>query len=153
MFFPEVSGRVGFRDRPRQSLLRQFVFAAQEDVGDVGLVGIGRQNHSLDQLVWIAFHQMAIFEGARLHLVGVGDQVLGSRSIGAHGSKAPLQSGGETGAAAAAQAGVLDFLLNFLGVMSRKALRSALISAGMLVALEVESLAIRRDVFGERLLQ
>src|SRR6185437_10405860 len=123
-----------------------------EDVGDIRLVSVGRQNQSFNELVGVPFQQVAVFEGARLHLVSVGDYVLGSRSIGGHRSKAPLESGRKTGASAAAQTGILDFLLNFLRRHVAKSFAKRLITAHTLVTFAVESPAIRWDIFGERLL-
>ena len=97
----------------------------------------------------IAFHQMAILEGSRLHFVSVGNHVLGPGSIGTHRSKAPFEPGGEAGAATAAQARVLNFLLYFLRRHLVQGLAEALISTRMLIALEAESLAIRRYCLGK----
>ena len=60
-------------------------------------------DHSFNQLMWIVFHQSPIFKSAGLHFVGVADQVLRMRRILAHGYKAPLHTGGKSGAAAAAK--------------------------------------------------
>ena len=68
------------------------------------------------------------------------------------GVKLHLTPGREAGAAAAAQAGILDFLLNLLRRHVAKGLTEPLIPARTLITREVESLAIGRNVFGQRLL-
>ena len=77
---------------------------------------------------------------------------LGLRSIRAHRSEAPLDAGREAGAAPAAQAGILDFLLDLLRRHVAKGLTKRLIPARPFITREVESLAISRNVFGQRLL-
>ena len=65
--------------------------------------------------VRVGHHQRQVLAGARLALVGVDDEVLGHRRRTGRGlprlglrDEAPLHAGREAGAAAAAQAGVLD---------------------------------------------
>ena len=56
---------------------------------------------ALDQLVRVALQQQAVLERARLHLVGVDDQVLRARRVLAHRHEAPLLARREARAAAA----------------------------------------------------
>ena len=56
--------------------------------------------------VRVGHHQRQVLAGARLALVGVDDEVV--RLAVVLRDEAPLHAGGEAGAAAAAQAGVLD---------------------------------------------
>ena len=73
----------------------------------------------------------AVLEGARLHLVGVARPGTSdaARPV-ADRHEAPLHAGGEAGAAAAAQVGVLDQLLHVLRASaSCSALRSRLVAA------------------------
>ena len=71
------------------------VFPPQEDVGDIGLDGVAADDQALDQLVRVSLHEQPVLEGARLHLVGVGDEVLRVRCVIAHGDEAPLPPGGK----------------------------------------------------------
>ena len=82
---------------------RQLVRPAQKDVGDVGLDGIGADNHAFDQLVRIAFQQQAVLECARLHLVGIANEILRARRIVAHRHETPLLRSWKARPAAAAQ--------------------------------------------------
>ena len=82
-------------------------FAAAVDVGRRGLGGIGAQRHPLQELVGVALHDLAVFERARLGLVGVNDDVT-REDIGRE--EAPLHAGRETGPAPPAQARGLDDL-------------------------------------------
>ena len=68
--------------------------------------GVGADDHALDQRVRAGHHQRDVLAGARLGLVGVDDEVLRLRVV--LRDEAPLHAGREAGAAAAAQAGVLD---------------------------------------------
>ena len=51
------------------------IFASNKDIGDIRTYGVGRQNHALNQLVRIAFHQQPILKGAGLHLIGIAHQI------------------------------------------------------------------------------
>src|SRR5690606_38339274 len=83
---------------------------------DVGLLHVVREtgNHrALDQLVRILVDDVAVLEGAGLGFVGVDDQVDRLAGLAVH--QAPLDTTGETRAAAAAQTGLLDLLVQVLG--------------------------------------
>ncbi len=75
--------------------------AAHVDVGGIALDSEGREGRALDQLVRVLIDDLVVVEGARLGLVAVAEQVAREETLG---QKAPLQAGGEAGAAAAAQA-------------------------------------------------
>src|SRR4030095_2937707 len=70
--------------------------AAQVVVGHVGLGGVSGDHHPLQELVGVLLHDLAVFEGAGLGLVGVDRQVA---RVDALGQEAPLQAGGKAGAA------------------------------------------------------
>src|SRR5215467_11223014 len=48
--FAEIMRLIGFRDRPRKTLGRQDILAAQKDVGDISLNCESRDNHAFDEL-------------------------------------------------------------------------------------------------------
>jgi hypothetical protein len=62
-------------------------------------------------------HQQAVLEGARLHFVGVADEVFRA-GIRAHRYQRPFHAGGKAGAAATTQVGVFDHLLHRLQASS-----------------------------------
>ena len=74
--------------------------------------GIASDAHGFQDGVGIAFQHGTIHERAGVALVGVADHVLMGRGIPA--GELPLEAGGEAGAAAAAQAGLGDFLDDLL---------------------------------------
>ncbi len=92
---------------------RLDIFAAQEDIAAISLQGEGADQHALHQLVRHLLHQEAVFIGARLHLIGVAQQV-----TDVHGfifrHQAPLQTRGEACAAAPFQAGIFHCRDNFV---------------------------------------
>ena len=74
--------------------------------------GVTRDRHRLDQAMGIAFQHRAIHKRAGVTLVRVADHIFLRRFVG--GGQRPFASGGETAAAASAQAGIghdLDDLL------------------------------------------
>ncbi|MNC22044.1 hypothetical protein D3C75_700330 [compost metagenome] len=95
----------GFGNRAAQVLCRFDVLAAQEDVTAVGFQREGGDQHAFHQQVRQLLHQQAVFVGARLHFIGVTQQV-----TDVHGfvfwHQAPLQSGGKACTAAPFQASV-----------------------------------------------
>src|SRR6185503_6412103 len=138
----QVSSRICVGNCSGQSFLGQLVFAANEDESHIRLGRVGSQDQPLNQLVWIAFHQVAILEGTGLHLVGVGNYVLRPRSVGAHRHEAPLHSGGETRSSTAAQAGLLHFFLYGLRGHLAQSLAQSLVAAHLLVSTQTERLAV-----------
>ncbi len=81
------------------------IFAADEEGGLAYPEGMGGNQHPLEDLLWGAEEQGAILEAAGLGFVEVADQVAGLGCI--ETAQAPLDPGGETRPAAAAQAGLL----------------------------------------------
>src|SRR5215218_6453076 len=104
----EQAAVVGGVDGGLQAAAGPAALAAQVDERGAAADRVGGHDHALDQRVRVAFQQLHVLEGARLALVGVDHQV--GRLAGALGEEAPLHPRGEAGAAAAAQAGVLDQL-------------------------------------------
>ena len=89
----------GVRDRFFQDDGRFGEFLADINVGGVSADRVGRDDHALDQLVWILVNDVAVLEGAGLRLVTVADQV---NWLGVAGrNEAPLDASWETRAAAA----------------------------------------------------
>ncbi|MNE26567.1 hypothetical protein D3C80_1199380 [compost metagenome] len=101
----QIPGFGSFGNRTAQMHRRFDVLTAQEDIAAVSLQRESRDQHAFHQQVRHLFHQQAVFIGARLHFIGVTQQV-----TDVHGfvfrHQAPLQTGGETCAAAAFQPGV-----------------------------------------------
>src|SRR5205085_11810771 len=64
--------------------------------------------HALDKHVWIALHQISIFECARLRLVRIADQILRLRRVFRH--EAPFHAGRKTRTASPAQRRLLHFI-------------------------------------------
>jgi hypothetical protein len=84
------------------------IFGAQVDVALGRAHRQAGDGHAFDQAEGVALHQHAVGEGARIAFVGVAHHVLFGAGSVQHG--VPLDAGGEGRAAAAAQAGVGDFL-------------------------------------------
>ena len=106
----EVSGRVGLVDGGLQPAQHRHHLAAHVDERVPGADGVRRDDRALDQHVRRGHHERNVLAGTGFRLVGVDHQVvrLGTRAVGALRDERPLLTGGEAGAAAAAQAGVLD---------------------------------------------
>src|SRR6266436_7663894 len=85
-------------------------FASYIDVGRARIKGITRNQNSFEQLVRIFVNDVAILESARLGFIRVANQI--DRPFFVRLDKAPFQSAGESGPAAAAQARVFDFVDN-----------------------------------------
>src|SRR5215813_9647981 len=77
----EMMRVVRLRDGPGESLGREHIFAAQEDVGDVSLDGERRDNHAFDELMRILLHQEPVLKGSRLHFIGIADEIRRVRYI------------------------------------------------------------------------
>src|SRR5581483_187582 len=97
----------------------------------VGADGVGRDGGPLDERVGIEVADVAVFEGARLALVGVDAQVAGLGVV--LGNEAPLEPGGKPGAPAAAQVALLHGV-DELGGLQRHRLLETLVAAVGLVA-------------------
>ena len=141
-----LRGRFG--DGALQPLGGDYVFASDEDVGDLGFEREGRQRHALDKLMRVALKEQSVFERPRLHLVGVGHQILWAGRGGAHGDEAPFHSRGEACAPATAQIRQLDGFGDLLR-RKRQPLAKGFVAPRFFVGGEVEHLAVCRDVFGQ----
>ena len=95
-------------DRRLHRRRRVRIFRADVDVAFGRSDRDAGDRHAFDQYERIAFHDHAVGEGAAVALVGVADDVFLRRLGLRHG--APFDPGRETGAAAAAQAGLDDVL-------------------------------------------
>ena len=88
------------------------IFGAEIDVAPGRADRDARDRHALDEQEGIAFHDHAVGKRAAVALVGVADDVL----LLAHRrvvDRLPLDAGREASAAAAAQAGLGDFIDDF----------------------------------------
>ena len=115
----EIAGGVALVDRGLQPLVAQRILVAEIEVGRGGPRGVAAEDDAFEHLVRIVFHQDAIVERARLALVGVDAHV--DRAGMVLGQEGPLQPGGKTGAAAAAQAAGLDHFDHLRRRQSRSA--------------------------------
>ena len=70
---------------------------------------------TLDQLVWIVTHDIAIFASARLALIGIDNKVFWAAIGDGHIHEGPLQTSREAGATASSEARVFDLLLDPFG--------------------------------------
>ena len=104
----EVARGVGLLDRAQQAAVDVDDLTAQVDERVLAADGERADRDALDEHVRVGHHQRDVLAGARLGLVGVDDEVAGA-AVGRRHER-PLHAGGEPGAAAAAQAGVLDGL-------------------------------------------
>jgi hypothetical protein len=96
----EILG-VGLGDRLFQDLRRADELSANVDVAGVGADGVGRGHGAFDDQVRILLDQQAVFEGPRLGLVGVDQQVVRLGLLLGH--EGPLQAARKTGAASPPQ--------------------------------------------------
>ena len=88
-----------------QPIHGQVIFTPAIDVADAGAHGVAGDGHAFQHPVGIAFHDVAVLDGAGLAFIGVADDVLGGDGAGP--GEGPLEPGGEAGAAPAPEAGVL----------------------------------------------
>ena len=102
---PQVVGVVCLGHRPVEHVRDLPVLAADEDERLPGADRDRRDRNSLDQLVRVLHHQLAVLERARLGLVGVAAHVLAHVPVR---QERALLSHREARAAAAAQARVLE---------------------------------------------
>ena len=108
--------------------------------------GESRNSHALNQQVRVAPQQDTVLEGTWFGLVAVAHQV---HALGILGQEAPLDPGGETRAAAAAQIG-LSYLLNQLFPPHAKSFFERLPSAFRPIDLELLNVA-DAEVLGDDL--
>ncbi len=140
----DVAGGVRLVQRGGDALLGEGHLAAdvQEALAEPGRVA--GDEAPLDQLMGIAFHQQPVLVGARLALVAVDDEVARPHALG---REAPLDAGGEAGAAATEHGGALDLVVDVGGGLGERRLQP-LVAAGREVALErvgILVLEARRD--------
>src|SRR5690606_29865984 len=109
----EEAGRARLFERFLEAFVDFPDLAVDIVVADRNTHGIGSDCHAFDDDVRIVAQDVAIFEGTRLALVRVADEVLLAREGTRH--EAPLQSRGKARPASAAQAGSLDFGDDVLG--------------------------------------
>ena len=101
---------------PRQHAIERrqqiAVFAAQIEKALATVDGIGAHRHAFEHQIGLGRKQDAILEGAGLALVGVAHHITPRICVISGGVAAgrPFQAGGEAGATAPAQVGMLDFL-------------------------------------------
>jgi len=96
---------LGILDGLAQALDGQGIFGPDVDRALGGADGIAADGHGLDHGMGVAFEHGAVHERARIAFVGVADHVLLVGLVGQ--GDAPLDAGGETAAATAAQPGLL----------------------------------------------
>ncbi len=147
----EVAPGVSLLERPGEDGERLVVLRPQEDVAGRRLDRVAGEGHAFDQQVRAAFHEKAVLEGARLHLVGVADDVLGRRRVGAHGHEAPLASGRRS-RRRRGRAGRRRFTtcVTSAGASSRSGLAQRLVAAGRLVVVDAERPAVGAEGAGQR---
>ncbi len=126
-----------------------LVLASQKDVTDIRLNRVCGDDHAFDQLVGITFHQRAVFECSRLHLVGVCNEVFGVWRLFPHRHEAPLHASRKTGATAPAK---VRSLHQFDDLNWRHGKRSSetLIATGALVLREAYRFFVRPEISSER---
>jgi hypothetical protein len=134
---PNVSGLV---DGELQPLDRKRVLGPKIDEAFLGADGVCADGHALDQAVWIAFQQRPIHEGPWVTLVGIAEDVF-HRGFGLAG-ELPLEPGGKTGAAAAAQTAAEHFAHHLLwghlgeylgqGLIPSRAMYSSILRGSMM---------------------
>ncbi|OPZ97270.1 MAG: hypothetical protein BWY71_01668 [Planctomycetes bacterium ADurb.Bin412] len=106
-------GLLGVRHRLLHAFDGQGILGPDIDIGLIRPDGPGGNHQAFDQAVRIAFHDRAIHECTRIAFVRVAYYVFFDAVL--HAGGFPFPSGGETAAAAAAQAGTADFLTNAFG--------------------------------------
>ena len=88
-------------ERVDEHLELLLVLAPDVDEHVLGLDRMRRDEAALEEPEGNALHDLAVLERAGLRLVGVDDEVVGSRHLLGLGQEAPLAPGGEEGATAA----------------------------------------------------
>ena len=115
-------------------------------VAHVDAHGIRGNRHALDHNVGVVVQDVAVLAGARFALVRVAHQVLLTRELARH--EAPLQAGGKTCTATAAQAGLFDggnhlVLRQGFAAIHAQDLAQRLVAAARDVVLQVPVVAIQ----------
>ena len=102
----------GLLDGDVQTLDGDGVLSADIDVAFAGTDGIAGNGHGFDDGMGIAFEDGTVHESTRVAFVSIAGHILlvADRVVG----ELPLQAGGESAAAAAAQTGLEDFINDFL---------------------------------------
>jgi hypothetical protein len=142
---PEDALLVGLADGVLQDGGSLGVLAADIDVAGLGVDRVAADGAPFDELVRVELHQQAVLERARLGLVRVADQILGL--VFPLGDEAPLQAGGEAGAAAPAQARLLHLVDDRVG-LHLEGLFQALVAAVLAVAADGQGVGVA-DVAGQ----
>ncbi len=123
--------RLDLGDFLRQHQPQLGIFVADVEVGLRRLDDPGRDQHALDEAVWIALEIVAVLEGTGLTLVGI-DREHAGRRLRAH--QRPFAAGGKSSAAEAAQAGVADNLDQLVArAFAGQAILQQRVAAGLLV--------------------
>ena len=143
----EVAGGVRLLDRGLHAADDVQHLSADVDEGEVRADRERADDHALHEDVRVGHHQRDVLAGARLRLVGVHDEVLGLRVV--LRDERPLHAGREAGAAAAAEAGVLDRRDDRVRVHAERRLEGA-IAAAVLVGRELPGLLGVPDVGEDR---
>src|SRR6185312_15761294 len=149
----QIPRRVCLGERAQQPFLRQLVLAANKNERGRRLNREPRQGQAFNQLVRIPFHEEAVLERPRLHLISIRNDIFWSWSLCPHRRKAPLHSRRKACPATTAQSGILDFLLHLLRRHFTQGLAQTLVSTRSLIALQVQDFAIHRDVLRQRCLR
>ena len=98
---PEKTVLLGLLDRLLQDLRAFRELTSNIDVGQSGIDREARDDHPFEQLMRILVDDLAVFECARLGLVGVANQI--NRFRLARPNESPFYAAGEPGAATSAQ--------------------------------------------------
>ncbi len=139
-----------FGDGTTQALGGLDVLAAQEDVAPVRFQREGGDQHPLYQQVRQLLHQQAVFIGARLHLIGVTQQV-----TDVHGfvfrHQAPLQTGGEARTAAPFQARIFNRINDLIRRHAGERLTRPGVAVFALVLIQPDRLLVSTQTPGQRM--
>ncbi len=146
----QIARPMGFRDRVRESSRRLAIGPSEEDIGHVGLNGVSAEDRSFEDLVRVALQQEPILERPRLHLVGVGHEILGSRCVFSHGDERPFESRGETRSAPAAEVRLLDDTGHLFRAHAAESLAQCLVASRLLVLRQAARLTVGPQVGGQR---
>ena len=124
---PDHAGGAGLVDGRLEDARLPGELAADVDVGEVDVERVAGERDPLDEQVRVVLHDVAVLEGAGLGLVGVDREVAGPDVLGQEG---PLQAGGEAGAAAAAQVGLLHLVDDDRGLQAERLVERGVAAVG-----------------------
>ncbi|MPM84979.1 hypothetical protein SDC9_132056 [bioreactor metagenome] len=110
-----------FIKRPVQDARAFDKLASNVNVGQVDVIGVAGNDHSLDQLVRIFVNDLFVFKSAGLRFIGIANEVNWFATAPIH--KGPLQAAREARAAAAAQPRNFDFVAQLLSAGDTFAVR------------------------------